>query len=85
MKTTKRLLLILLAMLMLVSSMLVGCKKDEETDGDDTESVSTEESYETDEWGQRIYDTGIPDSLDYGGAKVHILVTTKGFGDPRRY
>ncbi len=90
MKTTKRLLILLLAMLMLVSSLLVGCKRDSEDEdadgeGGDNGVVGTDESYETDEWGQRIYNTGIPDSLDYGGDQVDILIRTAGDGDPRRY
>ena len=85
MKTAKRFLLVFLALTMLASALLVGCKKKEE-DGDETDGVvETEETYETDEWGQRVYSTGIPDELDYGGDEVSILVRTKPFGDPRRY
>ena len=53
MKTAKRFLLVFLALTMLASALLVGCKKKEE-DGDEPDGVvETEETYETDEWGQR--------------------------------
>ena len=86
MKTTKRLLLILLALTMLASAVLVGCKKKGEDEEPDEDSVvETEETFETDEWGQRIYSTGIPDELDYGGDQVDILIPTHDWSNPRRY
>lgn len=87
MKTTKRLLVLLLAVLMLASSLLVGCKKEEPpvVENPNTPSGDTPtDTFETDEWGQRIYPTGIPDSLDYGGDTIDILVRNKG-GDIRQY
>ena len=85
MKTAKRFLLIFLALTMLASALLVGCKKKEETDEDEDGVVETEETYETDEWGQRIYSTGIPDELDYDGDQIDILIPTHDFANPRRY
>ena len=87
MKTTKRILLVLLAVTLFSSSLLVGCKKKGEENETTADSVSTTsgDSYETDKWGQRVYHDVVPDELDYGGKEVNILIRELSPGDPRHY
>lgn len=87
MKTTKRILLVLLAVTLFSSSLLVGCKKKGKETETTADSVSTTggDSYETDQWGQRVYHDVVPDELDYGGKEVNILIRELSPGDPRHY
>lgn len=89
MNKAKKLLALLLLGTTLLSSLLVGCKKNKE--GDDTspeQSVSTngaESTYETDQWGQRVYDDAVPEDAKYGGKTISVLMRDTGEADPRTY
>lgn len=87
MKITKRLLSILLALMMFVPAVMSGCKnkkkEEESTTADGTTTAA--ETYETDDWGQKIYDTGIPDELNFGGKEVNILMRQLSEADARTY
>ena len=67
-------------MLLLVCSLLVGCKKDEVPDdtpaSDEASDVAseTQTEVETNKWGDVVIRPDIPDELDYNGEKVTFLM-----------
>lgn len=70
----KRVLTLLLALMLLVCT-LAACNDEKQPDNTNTDPTGeTELEGETDEYGQTIYEDGIPDSLDYKNAAVNILV-----------
>lgn len=73
-RNAKRILCLILALVMLLS-MLVACKKDEEETGGEGEDTTTT----VDENGQRFDENGylmddLPEDLDYGGKQITFLV-----------
>ena len=69
MKNTVKVLALIFALLMILP-LVVACGNGNKEEADD----ATDTVVETDEWGQPKVDTGIPDSLDYGGKEVKILI-----------
>lgn len=89
MNKAKKLLALLLLGTTLLSSLLVGCKKNKEDDDTSSDtSVSTSgtgSDYETDQWGQRVYDDAVPEDAKYGGKTVSVLMRNTGASDVRTY
>ena len=54
----------------MILPLVVACGNGNKEEADD----ATDTVVETDEWGQVKVDSGIPDSLDYGGKEVKILI-----------
>lgn len=75
-----RVFALLLALLMVLTSVIACTKKTNEPDSQSSTGGDTEKSVETDKWGQEVIDDGISDDLDFGGKTINVLVRSgEGF------
>ncbi len=77
----------LLLVLAVFAVLFTACKKQSDTPVETMEdTTATIEVSATDEWGQKYYDDVVPESLNYKGAKVNILMRGDvGNEDARHY
>ena len=73
MKITKRILCLALSLLMLLGTLVACGSKDEETQSQ--QSVSTDDAYETNEYGEEAYSDPTA-GLDFGGKEINFLIRT---------
>lgn len=76
---TKKLTYLVLALLMAIPLQMISCKKGDEPqkpgDTETGEDSRTETEVRTDEWGQDVVESNIPEDLNFGGEeKVNFLV-----------
>ena len=70
MKNTLKVLALIFALLMVIP-LVVACANGNDKNGD---TDAPETVIETDKWGQKVMDNGIPEAVDYNGKNVNILV-----------